>query len=56
MVKEPGYLLSFPNKVNQLAQNNIQNLKMNCLGFYYFWREQKLLAQTEDICDVFNFL
>ncbi|WMV51976.1 hypothetical protein MTR67_045361 [Solanum verrucosum] len=38
------------------TRNNIQNLKMSCLGLFYFWCEQKLLAQIVDICDVLNFL
>lgn len=38
------------------VQNSLQNLKMNCLGLFYFWCEHKLLAQTEDIFDALDFL
>ncbi|WMV30990.1 hypothetical protein MTR67_024375 [Solanum verrucosum] len=37
------------------VQSSLQNLKMNCLGLFYFWCEQKLFAQTEDIL-MFDFL
>lgn len=38
------------------VQSSLQILKMNCLGLFYFWCEQKLLTQTEDIFDVLDFL
>lgn len=38
------------------VQSSLQILKMNCLGLFYFWCEQILLAQTEDVFDVLDFL
>ena len=35
---------------------NLQELKMNCLALYYFWCKQKILAQTEEIFDVLDYL
>ena len=44
------------NKRSFGIQSNLQILKMNCLGLFLFWCEQKRLAQTEDIFDVLDFL
>lgn len=37
-------------------QNNLKNFKMNCMALYYFWYEQKVLGQIEDIFDVLDYL
>uniref|UniRef100_M1CC58 Reverse transcriptase zinc-binding domain-containing protein n=1 Tax=Solanum tuberosum TaxID=4113 RepID=M1CC58_SOLTU len=36
--------------------NNIQKIKINCLGLYYFWCKQVVIGNSEDVSNVIDWL
>ena len=36
--------------------NNIQKIKINCLGLYYFWCKQVVIENSEDVFNVIDWL
>ncbi|WMV14448.1 hypothetical protein MTR67_007833 [Solanum verrucosum] len=37
-------------------QNNIQKIKTNCLGLYYFWCKQVVIGDTENVFNIIDWL
>ncbi|KAG5567895.1 hypothetical protein H5410_065090 [Solanum commersonii] len=37
-------------------QNNIQKIKANCLGLYYFWCKQVVIEDVENVFNIIDWL